>query len=224
VALLALIIALSVTRPNPTPSDSARIANGRLIIEPLGSSFEIPPTWLEPQPKGYGAGQDCETHSPLSSRTHISRESLQQLSNATGPWDKEFSNVVDSVLPFASTVAQVGAEGWGAESKCFGDLQVRVYVSELAVDSIARQVRTRGQQTANRFFPTKATEEADSLGWRIQKLQWDAFYYDYGAPTYVEFLSRRIGTKTLTLVLMYSIGRKPELDREIILSSFREHS
>ena len=221
---LSLIIALSVARPNPILSDSARIADGRLFIEPLGASFEIPPTWLEPPPMGYAPGQDCNTLSALASRTHISRESLQKLPNATGPWDKEFSNVVDTVLPFASTIAQLGAEGWGAESKCFGDLQARVYVSEIPIDSIARRVRIRGQETANRFFPTEVAEESDSLGWRIQKLEWDAIYGDYGASTYLEFLSRRIGTKTLTLVLMYSYGRKPELDRAVILGSFREHS
>ena len=221
-AFIALLVALTIARPDPVPSDSARIADGRLFIEPLGASFEIPPAWLEPPPKGYGPGEDCNTHSALASRTHVSRESIPKLANATGPWDREFSNVVDSVLPFASTVAQLGAEGWGAESKCYGDLQVRVYVSELAIDSIARRVRTRGQEIANKFFPTKALE-SDSVGWRIQKLEWDAIYGDYGASTYVEFLSRCVGRKTLTLVLMYSYGRKPELDRALILNSFREH-
>jgi hypothetical protein len=206
-------------------ADTTRIEDHRLIVEPLGSSFQIPQRWFEPQATRYFPDQGCDSHSALAARFHVGREAVSRLAHATGPWDTEFSNLVDSVLPLTSAVAQVGAEGWGAESKCFGDLQLRVYVSDIPIDSVRSRAETRGLRTANRFFPSKIAQETDTLGWSIQKLAWDAFYFDYGAPAYVEFLSRRINGRTLTLVFMYSTDRgNPITDRELILKSFREQS
>jgi len=202
VILLAVFSALQLAHHVQSPADSARVADGRLVIEPLRVSFEIPPTWLLPYtgyvPEGCG--------------------------NAIGEWDREYSKVVDSVLPFDATVAQLGAEGWSWGSSSFADLQVRAYVSDLPLDSIAARARTTGVKTANKTFPTGAAQESDTLGWRTQKIQWDAWYYDYGATAHVEFFSRRIGSRTLTLVFMYVGFDKATSDRAIILQSFRIHS
>jgi hypothetical protein len=214
--IFLFILAIAVNQNNP---DSARIAEGRLAIEPLGASFEIPRTWFDPPT----IKLTCEYNSPVSSRFHVSRESIAKLPRATGEWDKEFSAVVDSVMPFSGTLAQLGSEGWGAESSCFGDLQVRVYVTDLPIDSLATRARTRASETANRFFPATPVAEADTLGWRVQKLSWNAWYYDYGATAQVEFYSRRVRDKTLTLVFMHALAfDKAALDRDLILSTFRE--
>jgi hypothetical protein len=204
---------------NQNQVDSAHIANGRLAIEPLGVSFEIPPTWFDtPTIKG-----TCEYNSLISSRFHVSRESIAKLPRAIGEWDKEFSAVVDSVMPFSGTVAQLGSEGWGAESSCFGDLQVRVYVTDVSVDSLSTRARLRASETAKRFFPSTPVAEADTLGWRVQRLSWDAWYYDYGATAQVEFYSRRVREKTLTLVFMHALAfDRATLDRDLILHTFRE--
>jgi hypothetical protein len=216
VIFLRFLLAVALTRSNP---DSARIADGRLVIEPLGASFEIPQTWFDP-PTIKGR---CEYNSPVISRFHISQASIAKLPRATGEWDKEFSAVVDSVMPFSGTVAQVGSEGWGAESSCFGDLQVRVYVTDLPVDSIAKRATTRASETANRFFPSTPVTEADTLGWRVQKLSWNAWYYDYGATAEVEFYSRRVRGNTFTLVFMHALASDRGVqDRDHIISTFRE--
>ena len=213
--LLRFFLALGLSQNNP---DSARIADGRLVIEPLGVSFEIPQSWFDaPTIK-----LTCEYNSPVNSRFYLSRASIEKLPRATGEWDKEFSAVVDSVMPFSGTVAQLGSEGWGAESSCFGDLQVRVYVSDISVDSLAIRATTHASETASRFFPATPVANADTLGWRVQKLRWDAWYYDYGATAQVEFYSRRVAGKTLTLVFMYALtSDRATLDRDHILRTFR---
>ena len=220
--LLAVFSAFQLAHHVQSPADSARVADGRLVIEPLRVSFEIPPTWLLPY-TGY-VPEGCGTHPLLCNRIHVSRESIAELRNAIGEWDREYSKVVDSVLPFDATVAQLGAEGWSWGSSSFADLQVRAYVSDLPLDSIAARARTTGVKTANKTFPTGAAQESDTLGWRTQKIQWDAWYYDYGATAHVEFFSRRIGSRTLTLVFMYVGFDKATSDRAIILQSFRIHS
>jgi hypothetical protein len=223
--LLHLIVALNFVYPPLSPKDTARIEDGRLIIEPLGSSFVVPPIWLEAPNSPRVKRKTCDAHSELRSRIYITRESLLRLPNAIGEWDKEFSSVVDSVLPFLGIVAQLGAEGWGAEAQCSSDLQVRIYVTGFELDRIGSRAKTIGKETAGRFFPSAKVEEADTVGWRLQRVQWDAWYYDYGGPAYVEFLSRRIRGRTLTLVFMYSGGFEgPVSDRAIILQSFREGS
>jgi len=214
--LFSLILVTALGKNYP---DSARIANGRLVVEPLGASFQIPPTWFDP-PTIKAA---CEYNSLVSSRFHVTRETVAKLPHAIGEWDKEFSAVVDSIMPFSGTVAQFGSEGWGAESRCFGDLQVRVYVTDLPIDSLAARARTRASETANRFFPSMPVSEADTLGWKVQRLSWDAWYYDYGATAQVEFYSRRVRDKTVTLVFMHALAfNRAALDRDLILRSFRE--
>jgi hypothetical protein len=216
VALIPFILALAVNQP---VSDTARIADRRLVIEPLGASFEIPPTWFDPPTYT----KTCEYNSPVASRFHVTRETIAKLPRATGEWDKEFSAVVDSVMPFSGTVAQIGSEGWGAESRCFGDLQVRVYVTDLPLDSLVTRAKTQASETANRFFPAKPVAEADTLGWRVEKLSWDAWYFDYGATAVVEFYFRRVREKTVALVFMHALAsNRGELDRDFILHSFRE--
>ena len=208
-----------VTAVGQNHPDSARIADGRLVIEPLGASFEIPPTWFDPPTYK----KTCEYNSPVVSRFHLTEEAIAKLPRATGEWDKEFSAVVDSVMPFSGTVAQLGSEGWGAESRCFGDLQVRIYVTDASVDSIATHAKDRARETANRFFSATPVAEADTLGWRVQKLSWGAWYYDYGATAVVEFYSRRVRERTVTLVFMHALASdRGEKDRDFILHTFRE--
>jgi hypothetical protein len=214
--LLPLVIATALSQTQP---DTARIADGRLVVEPLGASFQIPPTWFDP-PTIKGT---CEYNSPIDARFHVDRETIAKLARATGEWDKEFSAVVDSVMPFSGTVAQLGSEGWGAESSCFGDLQVRVYLTDLPLDSLATRARRRASETANRFFPATPVTEADTLGWRVQRLSWNAWYYDYGATAQVEFYSRQVRDKTITLVFMHALAfDRAALDRDLILRTFRE--
>jgi hypothetical protein len=214
--LLPLVIATALSQNH---LDTARIADGRLVLEPLGASFQIPPTWFDP-PTIKGT---CEYNSPMKVRFHVDREAVAKLARASGEWDKEFSAVVDSVMPFSGTVAQLGSEGWGAESSCFGDLQVRVYVTDLPLDSLTTRARRRASETANRFFPATPVTEADTLGWRVQRLSWSAWYYDYGATAQVEFYSRRVRRKTITLVFMHALAfDRAALDRDLILHTFRE--
>ena len=90
---------------------------------------------------------------------------LDSLRNAQGEWDREYSAVTDSVLPFASLVAQVGPEPFGA-GQCFGDLQMRVYVFPDAW-KLSEQAKVAGLRTAREFFPSATLVGRDSAQWHI---------------------------------------------------------
>ena len=125
---------------------------------------------------------------------------LDSLRNAQGEWDREYSAVTDSVLPFANLVAQVGPEPFG-DGHCFGDLQMRVYVFPEA-RQLSEQAMATGLRTARGFFSSAALVSRESAPWHVDRLHWSAWYYDYGAEANVEIFSTIVRGKTVVLVFM----------------------
>ncbi|HJQ12596.1 MAG TPA: hypothetical protein VJ840_16305 [Gemmatimonadaceae bacterium] len=130
---------------------------------------------------------------------------IDSLQNAKGEWDREYSAVTDSVLPFANLVAQVGPEPFGAASQCFGDLQMRVYVFPDAW-KLSEQAKATGLRTARGFFSSAALVSRESSPWHVDRLHWSAWYYDYGAEANLEFFSAIVRGKTVVLVFMRAGG------------------
>ncbi len=179
--------------------DSARISGDRLLVEPLGFSFEIPALWLgRPGPPNL---LFCDAHpaGSVSDRILTDRAKLDQLRNWKGEWKREYSAVVDSVMPFDALTAQLGGDPWNGHC---GAPQMRVYVQDSAAPT-AKSAGQRGVETAERFFRPVHIEQADSAGWSLTRIYWEAFYYDYGGTAQVEFWSRRVRDRLVTLVFMY---------------------
>lgn len=222
--MLALLLGLALAASHISPADSARLVAGRLLIEPLGVSFAVPPLWLGMPPEPGRPSYHC-ANTPagtVTDRIVTERARLPALRDARREWRREYSAVVDSVLPFPELVAHVGGDPW-IGGHCSA-LQMRVYVSDMEVGTLEPRF-TAGATTAARFFSPVARVNTDSAGWHMTRLSWNAWYHDYGGTANVEFWVRAVGGRTLIVVFMYEPGLPDQLaDRTAIIASLREAS
>lgn len=103
-------------------------------------------------------------------------------------------------MPFGALKAHLGGDPWNGSC---GALQMRVYVQDSAAPPPNLSAQ-RGVESAERFFQPVQRVQADSAGWNLTRISWEAFYYDYGGTAEVEFWSRPIRNRLVTLVFMYS--------------------
>ncbi len=198
-SLLTFTIALQLA------GDTAYVKRGRVYVEPLGSSFELPGGWADTAAAGRtSTGGTCEARRvpKLYLAPARARSVLQA---ATGEWDREYSAVADSTLRFEDVVVHAGAEGWGAESQCFSDLQMRLYVVGGTAQEVVRHVQDRGVATASRFFPASHSVD-DRNGWTVAQLSWRAHYHDYGSTAHMDYYIREVSGRTAILLFMYADG------------------
>ena len=180
--------------------DTARMSGDRLVVEPLGFSFEIPALWLgRPGPPNL---LYCDAHpaGTVADRILTERTRLEQLKNPRAEWKTEYAAVVDTMMPFAALEAHLGGDPWNGSC---GAPQMRVYVQDSAA-SQPRLSAQRGVESAKRFFQPVRLVQADSAGWQLTRISWEGFYYDYGGTAQVEFWSRRVRNRLVTLVFMYT--------------------
>ncbi|HEY0778846.1 MAG TPA: hypothetical protein VGD56_12830, partial [Gemmatirosa sp.] len=212
------------------PADTARLVDGRVVVEPLGASVAVPPYWLGGPAPPYFPREMCPgvDRGTVADRVVTGPARLAALRDVLGDlsrrgraveWSREFSAAADSALPFTALVAQFGGVPWGAPC---GAPHVRVYVGDYtpaALDSTA----ARGAAAAARFFAPVRREAADSGGWHVARVSWEAWYHDYGGTARLEFWARPAGGRTLVLVFMlgYWFPEAERGDRAAILASVR---
>lgn len=210
--LLSLWLALAAP-------DSARVVDGRVIIEPLGISVEMPAHWFPTVKTGSFnclEGKTPTVFAPLSAdRAELARP-------ARVGWHREYATVADTVLPVSAAVAHFGTIDWQSEP-CWGDLQARLYVVDLPVLTVVQRVQDAGIAAVTPAFAARS-EVVDTVGWRRARIVWDAWYSDFGASTHMDYYIRRVRGRTVVLLLMYTPASQGQLvgDRARVLQSFRE--
>jgi len=205
VTLTSSLVLLLVSLFRPVAADSARLVGSTLLVESIGLAIPLPPVWFGAKDTVQGlpnCGHDLR--GTIDRRVATSRPMLDSLRNANGEWDRVYSAVTDSTLPFANLAAQVGPEPFGA-GQCFGDLQMRVYVFP-GVWKLSDHAKAAGLRTASTFFPSATFVSRESAPWHIDRLHWSAWYYDYGAEANVEIFSTIVHGKTVVLVFMHAGG------------------
>ena len=202
---MSLVLVLAGLLQVSPVSDSVRLVGSTLVIEPLGVAVSLPPEWFGAKDTASGF-QRCghRVRGRAERRFALSRENLDSVLHAIGEWDREYSAVTDSILPFSQLIAHLGPEPFGGGS-CFADLQFRVYVTKLSPPEIARLAASRGLATARAFFPATIVTR-DSAAWHIEHLHWHASYGDYGDEANIEIFSTDIGGATVALVFMRVSG------------------
>ena len=173
-------------------------------IHPFGATFEIPESWLTPNPLP-------EPEKNL----YLSRQDLYEL-----PWnngrDSEDAAVMDAVLPFAQCAAHFGDRGWG--NYFWNDLQGRVYVVDSTPAEISVKIETSGFQKAAIVFENAEMSWEKYGNW--QKLSLTVI----DAPTHfiltkdLDFYYRPVAGKTVVLVFLHAGGFGPTIRQ--ILDSF----
>jgi hypothetical protein len=203
---MSLLVLILVSLARPIVADSARLVGSTLVVESVGLEIALPPVWFGAKDTVKGLS-NCghDLRGSVNRRFATSGTMLDSLRNAQGEWDREYSAVTDSVLPFAHLVAQVGPEPFGAGGQCFGDLQMRVYVFPDG-RKLSEQAKAIGLRTARGFFSSAALVSQESAPWHFDRLHWSAWYYDYGAEANLEMFSTIVRGKTVVLVFMRAGG------------------
>jgi hypothetical protein len=77
--------------------------------------------------------------------------------------------------------------------------------------------------TARGFFKSAQIVSRDSAQWHIDRLRWDAWYYDYGGEANVEIFTTPFRGHTVALVFMHASrpGGPAERDQRFILEHVR---
>lgn len=205
--------------------DSARVIGGRLIVEPVGVSFQIPPAWLDSTLPRLG-GDGCDPRSPNARAVNTDRNSLRSMTGRSEYFgDQSFSALADSVFVVGDLVAHVGARGWRECDNTAGDLQVRVYVNDRSPTEIAERLRDVRISLYRGYSEPIAEPVRSAAGWQIASAGWTFNCGDCIGFERFEIYSRRVGKRTLSLVFMYSpvFERPPQLapeaDKRAILGS-----
>lgn len=212
----------ATTRP-----DTAILVGQRIVIDPIGVSIALPGVWITgrfPEPKYPFPRTEyspCVAEQANASRIHVGK-AARDLPNNTDIADMEYEAVVDSVLPLTELLAHVGAEGWGRASRCSGDLQARIYVTDTSVGRIMERAGSIGVATAKRFFPPKRSTMSAGA-WRVTQLSGFECHGDECWTPTIEFYAQSIGTRAFVLVFMFSPAPTAVRDRDAILASFSRH-
>ena len=186
---------------------SARLGGDRVTLLPSGDSFRIPKSWLD---------WNHRFHNNL----HLSRRQLEEVRDGAGEWDREYGAVVNAVLPFDSCAAHLGGEGWGRDGVSFGDVQMRVYTGAFDPGAIRAGALASGRARAAQFFRSIEVDSATVGGWQMTRLQWLAWYGDYGGTAHVEVLVSQHDGRSTVVVFMYAFAPERQRDGDIVLNSF----
>jgi hypothetical protein len=206
VVVCLLLIAGAAYRVGLFTRDAGRYAtreNRTINLHPSDVSFQIPQDWLD-------------WNAEFRNNLHLSHRELERVRFAVGEWDSEYSDVVNSALPFEDCAAHVGGEGWGREGVSFGDLQVRAYVTDLSSAEILKRISGPAFATAKKVSSQVMREPAAQVSlmqegqWQKAVVQYNLFYGDYGGRANVEFYAKRVGRYELVMVFMGNVAKEKQ--------------
>ena len=186
----------SVSKKQNTPAQNGgSIRQGNVIRSAEDAfSFRIPDAWIKWHDENEG-------HPNL----HLTPGQLVLVKDAEGEWDKEFSVIVNAILPFERCIAHVGSEGWGSSGLSFSDLQVRAYSLMETPAEIESDACSKGLTAASKIQGMVANCTADQAGmWRRIVTTYSRTYQDYSAKATVDIRIRRFNSKTVGFAFMYT--------------------
>jgi hypothetical protein len=211
-----LLFALSLNgcrhSSQPTAVEPYSTRDGPIVtLHPSGISFRVPQQWLE-------------WNDQFHNNFHLSRDELQKVKNASGEWDTEYADVVNSALAFEDCAAHVGGEGWGKEGSSVADVQMRAYVTALREGEVLSRIHGPALSTAHQvayispsskllgeLAPSVEMKEQTESSWKEIVLQHPLWFGDYGGTARIRFYITSIRRNTLVLVFMG--GDDPEIEK-----------
>lgn len=212
----------------PAITDSARVEAGRLVVEPVGVSFEIPQGWLSRVTTS--AGPTCDLKGPQARSVNVDRVGLQSVTGPSSHYgDQYYSAFADSIFAVSELVAHLGALGWRDCDNTNSDLQMRVYVTERSSLDIQRRLPNIQLSPFPGYSKPILAAARDSAEWHIEQANWSFNCGDCIGFERFEMYSTRVGLRTVSLVFMYTPMHWHEtettaqrlVDVRSILQSFR---
>ncbi|MGI8656763.1 MAG: hypothetical protein ACR2LC_16275 [Pyrinomonadaceae bacterium] len=183
------------------------ILEGKTVrMKPYGATFDIPESWLVPNPVPEPA-----------KNLYLSWDELNYLYWNDGG-DAEEAQVINSVLSFKNCAAHVGDRGWG--NYLWNDLQARVYVTDLTPEKIAARIENQGRDEASHVFERASVISGNHGEWEKRTLDiLDApAYSDFSLDKNLDFYYRSFGNKTVVFVFLHAGGFDETING--ILNSF----
>lgn len=176
-------------------------------IKSYNATFEIPESWLTPNPVPTPA-----------KNLHLSYQDLNELYWNDGS-DVEEAQVINSVLPFENCAAHVGDRGWG--NYLWNDLQGRVYITDLTPGEVAARVEKQGRDKASKVFEHAAVISGNHGKWEKRTLDiLDApSWSDFILGKNLDFYYRPFGNKTVVFVFLHTDSFDKEIN--LLLDSFK---
>ncbi len=176
-------------------------------IKPYNATFEIPESWLIPNPVPTPA-----------KNLHLSYQDLNELYWNDGG-DVEEAQVLNSVLPFENCAAHVGDRGWG--NYLWNDLQDRVYITDLTPGEVTARVEKQGRDEASKLFEGADVISGNHGKWEKRTLDiLDApSWSDFMLGKNLDFYYRRFGNKTVVFVFLHTESFDKEIN--LLLDSFK---
>lgn len=214
IALFVLASAVWRLIQPAAPADSARVVDGRLVIEPLGVSFMLPAQCRHLTSLGRMSRSMtdlvCDGPTPTVASTHASLDSARAA--RSGQVASEFEITADSILPSSELVAYLGTHA----------LVGQAYVTPMSVDDIVARIRERGPPAVARFLSQRPVIVQDSGGWRIAQLSWEARGSDYSSTEIMRCYIRDVRGRRVVMAFA-DLGESGELvARSNMLGSIRD--
>jgi hypothetical protein len=188
------------------------VLEGTIIkIKPYDAAFKIPESWLSPK---IVSGEPTKN-------LYLSWQDLNELeifdSNHYYDFDKEYAQVMNSVIPFENCVAHIGDRAWG--NGFTGDLQVRVFVVDINSEEITERIKKQGLNKAHNLFDDAKIVSEKYKFWEKQNLN----VLEIGQHTFgnadIDFYYRPFGNKTVVFVFVHGWGWNETIEQ--MLDSFK---
>lgn len=214
-----------------TATDSARVDAGRIIVEPIGVSFEIPQGWASRVTTS--AGPTCDLRGAQARSVNVDRDALRSMTGPSSYYgDQYYSAFADSLFNPTELVAHLGALGWRDCDNTVSDLQMRVYVTDRSPTDIAVRVPAVLLSPFAGYSAPKVATARDSAEWHIEQANWSFNCGDCIFEERFEIYSTRVGARTVSLVFMYmpmylrenETSSQRIVDLRSILKTFRKSS
>ncbi len=216
----------------------ATLLGATIELQPSKARFTIPQNWIELY------------HDGSFNNLHLTREQLERVREPDNMgWDKSCAKIVNAILPFQNCAVHAGGDGWGAEDRVHGDVQMRAYIGQWSIGTIRRLVKEQGLAVAKTVAAEAWQSKARDLGarnsreqdlpapletldketleeervgeWHRSRVSCPLWNVDYGGTGNVDFYSRIDGRQTVVLVFMYSSGANQSVFISPIIASFK---
>ena len=188
---------------------TATIDRDLVTLRPSGAAFRLPEHMIS----------GSQTHALT---TYLTRPDLERVkAPPRDEWDRPFSAIVNTALPFDRCAAHIGTEPFGS-GRSFSDLQMRAYVLDSPAKPVLDAIFGLGQKKTEEFFGGATTTVSQLGSWRLGSIAYLFRHADYGANARVDFYLREFGRQTAVLVFMYSPSPRWPWDADIsaIVGSF----
>lgn len=176
-------------------------------IKPYDATFEIPESWLTPNPI------------PTAEKNlYLSYQDLNELYWKNGN-DEQEAQVINSILSIEDCAIHFGDIGWG--NHFWNDLQGRIYLIDLSPEETGARVEKQGLEKAAQVFEDASVNAGNHGKWRKRTLDiLDApSWSDFVLGKDLDFYYCDFGNKTVVIVFLHTEPFEKEIN--LVLDSFK---